>query len=134
VYTSVPTPAEIQDALYQVIDPELGVNVVDLGLVYDIRVEADPTAATANAQKIVLDMTLTTPLCPLSDVIEEQAANVLEDIFTGAVQVNWVWSPAWDLSKVTPAGHQQLIALGFQGLPHQPPEACDAQEIVEDVA
>jgi len=125
------TPEEVIDALYQVIDPELGLNIVDLGLVYGVHVE--PPTET-DETRVIVDMTLTTPLCPLSDVIENQISSVLSDIFAGPVAVNWVWSPPWDLSKVTAAGHEQLVALGFQGLPHQPPESCDAEEIVQDVA
>ena len=61
--------AAIEEALRDVIDPELGINVVDLGLLYGASIEPDGT--------IVLDMTLTTAACPLTDVIEEQAQQAL---------------------------------------------------------
>jgi len=125
------TSTEVQNALYSVIDPELGINVVDLGLVYGIHTETD---AATGASNVVLDMTLTTPMCPLSDIIEQQASAVLGEQYNAPVKVNWVWSPAWDLSKVTAAGREQLVALGFQGLQHEPPAECDAEEIVETVA
>jgi len=72
---------EVTEALKDVIDPELGINVVDLGLVYEMSVNAENVA--------VLDMTLTSAACPLQDVIEDQARQVLADI-TSDVQINWV--------------------------------------------
>jgi len=122
---------DVRSALYQVIDPELGINVVDLGLVYDIRVEAETATGAPN---VVINMTLTTPMCPLSDIIERQAATVMADLYNATVNVNWVWSPPWGLDMVTPAGREQLVALGFQGLQHEPPDSCDAEEIVDKVA
>jgi len=125
------TAAEVKDALYQVIDPELGINVVDLGLIYDVRVENE--TASGHPQ-VYLDMTLTTPLCPLSDHIEAQIAAVLSDQFNAESSVNWVWTPPWGVRMVSAAGHEQLRALGFVGLSHEPPDSCDAQEIVEVAA
>ena len=72
---------EVLEALKDVIDPELGINVVDLGLVYDMSVDSDNIAK--------LDMTLTSAACPLQDVIEDQAHQVLADITSGVV-INWV--------------------------------------------
>ena len=60
---------DVEEALRDVVDPELGINVVDLGLVYDVRVEQDNSAT--------VDMTLTSAACPLTDVIEEQARSAL---------------------------------------------------------
>lgn len=94
---------EITDALKDVIDPELGVNVVDLGLVYGINVDD---------QSIVIDMTLTSAACPLTDVLEEQVANALEE-FDRDVKVNWVWMPPWGPDKITEDGRDQLRMLGF---------------------
>ncbi|TVT60486.1 metal-sulfur cluster assembly factor [Amycolatopsis rhizosphaerae] len=108
-----PTAAEvakvedIEEALRDVVDPELGINVVDLGLVYDIRVEADNT--------VTLDMTLTSAACPLTDVIEDQTASVLVGN-AGLVKdfrINWVWMPPWGPEKITEDGREQLRALGF---------------------
>ncbi|GHF37912.1 metal-sulfur cluster biosynthetic enzyme [Amycolatopsis bartoniae] len=98
---------DIEEAMRDVVDPELGINVVDLGLVYDIRVEPDNTAT--------LDMTLTSAACPLTDVIEDQTASVL--VGSGAVvkdfRINWVWMPPWGPEKITEDGREQLRALGF---------------------
>lgn len=96
--------AEVEEALRDVIDPELGINVVDLGLLYGVNIEPDGA--------IVLDMTLTTAACPLTDVIEEQAQQALS-AFSHDVRVQWVWLPPWGPDKITPEGREQLRALGF---------------------
>lgn len=96
--------AAIEEALRDVIDPELGINVVDLGLLYGIAIEPDGT--------VVLDMTLTTAACPLTDVIEEQAAQALAYI-VDKVRIQWVWMPPWGPDKITSEGREQLRALGF---------------------
>nr|WP_208407925.1 metal-sulfur cluster assembly factor [Amycolatopsis granulosa] len=98
---------DIEEAMRDVVDPELGINVVDLGLVYDIRVEPDNTAT--------IDMTLTSAACPLTDVIEDQTASVLVGQ-AGVVKdfrINWVWMPPWGPEKITDDGREQLRALGF---------------------
>ena len=95
---------EVTEALKDVIDPELGINVVDLGLVYEMSVN--------EANVAVLDMTLTSAACPLQDVIEDQARQVLADI-TSDVQINWVWMPPWGPNKITDDGREQLRAIGF---------------------
>jgi metal-sulfur cluster biosynthetic enzyme len=95
---------EVTEALKDVIDPELGINVVDLGLVYELSVNEENVA--------VLDMTLTSAACPLQDVIEDQARQVLADI-TSDVQINWVWMPPWGPNKITDDGREQLRAIGF---------------------
>ena len=95
--------------MHDVIDPELGINVVDLGLVYDIWVEED------NGEKIaVVNMTLTSPACPLTDVIEDQATQaVLGNTECEALELNWVWMPPWGPHMITEDGREQLRALGF---------------------
>ncbi len=100
-------PQEVEDvleALRDVVDPELGVNVVDLGLVYGVTL-GDDGAAT-------IDMTLTSAACPLTDVIEDQAANALEGLVPD-FRINWVWLPPWGPDKITEDGREQLRALGF---------------------
>ena len=99
-----PTVADIEEAMRDVIDPELGINVVDLGLVYGIAIEADGTA--------VIDMTLTSAACPLTDVIEDQTYSCMEGLVK-ASRINWVWMPPWGPDKITPEGREQLRALGF---------------------
>lgn len=95
---------DILEALRDVVDPELGINVVDLGLVYGVLLDG-PAKAT-------LDMTLTSAACPLTDVIEEQAADALKDILED-FSINWVWMPPWGPESITDDGREQLRALGF---------------------
>ncbi len=101
--------ADVEEALRDVVDPELGINVVDLGLVYEVRVEDDNSAT--------VDMTLTSAACPLQDVIEDQAAACLTGGPSGGVvndfRINWVWMPPWGPEKITEEGREQLRALGF---------------------
>ena len=94
---------DVTEAMKDVIDPELGINVVDLGLVYGVTVE------DGNA---VIDMTLTSAACPLTDVLEEQTFAVLDPI-TETHRINWVWMPPWGMEKITEDGREQLRAIGF---------------------
>jgi metal-sulfur cluster biosynthetic enzyme len=100
---------DVEEAMRDVVDPELGINVVDLGLVYDIKVEADNTAT--------IDMTLTSAACPLTDVIEDQCRSALTGGPGGGLvqdfRINWVWMPPWGPEKITEDGREQLRALGF---------------------
>ena len=96
--------ADVEEALLDVVDPELGINVVDLGLIYGITVDSESTA--------IIDMTLTSAACPLTDVIEDQAASALEGLVNG-FRINWVWMPPWGPDKITEDGREQLRALGF---------------------
>jgi metal-sulfur cluster biosynthetic enzyme len=95
---------DVIEAMKDVVDPELGINVVDLGLVYGVEI-SDEQVAT-------LDMTLTSAACPLTDVIEDQAHSALEGIVKD-VKINWVWLPPWGPDKITEDGREQLRALGF---------------------
>ena len=95
---------DVLEALRDVVDPELGVNVVDLGLVYEVTLGEDGAAT--------IDMTLTSAACPLTDVIEDQTANALEGIVPD-FRINWVWLPPWGPDKITEDGREQLRALGF---------------------
>ena len=95
---------DVEEAMRDVIDPELGINVVDLGLVYGVHVD-DANVAT-------LDMTLTSAACPLTDVIEDQTNEALEGLVESA-RINWVWMPPWGPDKITDDGREQLRALGF---------------------
>ena len=108
---TTPSREEIEEAMRDVVDPELGINVVDLGLVYDIKLDTGDDGNT-----ITLDMTLTSAACPLTDVIEDQA----NDALTGGprplaarIAINWVWLPPWGPDKITDEGRDQLRSLGF---------------------
>jgi metal-sulfur cluster biosynthetic enzyme len=96
--------ADIEEALRDVVDPELGINVVDLGLVYGVSVTSDNRA--------VVDMTLTTAACPLTDMIESQALMAVEGLVED-ISINWVWLPPWGPDRITPDGRAQLRAIGF---------------------
>jgi metal-sulfur cluster biosynthetic enzyme len=101
--------ADIEEAMHDVVDPELGINVVDLGLVYGLNLEEGDEGTVA-----LIDMTLTSPACPLTDVIEDQSRTAL--IGAGLVdelRINWVWNPPWGPDKITDDGRDQLRALGF---------------------
>ena len=102
--TAPATVADVEEALRDVVDPELGINVVDLGLVYGITVDGQGQA--------VIDMTLTSPACPLTDVIEDQTAQALDGLVSQH-RINWVWMPPWGPDKITDDGREQLRALGF---------------------
>jgi metal-sulfur cluster biosynthetic enzyme/ribosomal protein L22 len=103
----VPTAAAraVWTALSEVIDPDLGVNVVDLGFVRAVTVE-DRTA--------VLTMTLTSAACPLTGIMENQIRTELAPL--GAIdgfRVDWQWVPAWRPADITDSGREQLRAIGF---------------------
>jgi metal-sulfur cluster biosynthetic enzyme len=95
---------DVLEAMRDVVDPELGINVVDLGLVYGVDI--------ADGNNLTIDMTLTSAACPLTDVIEDQAQTALEGLVSSVV-INWVWLPPWGPDKITEDGREQLRALGF---------------------
>ena len=95
---------DVLEALRDVVDPELGINVVDLGLVYGVDVDAERVAT--------IDMTLTSAACPLTDVIEDQARDALDGVVAD-FRINWVWMPPWGPENITEDGREQLRALGF---------------------
>ena len=101
--------ADIEEAMRDVVDPELGINVVDLGLVYGLGVEKADSGNVA-----VIDMTLTSAACPLTDVIEDQTRGALVGAgLVDEIKINWVWNPPWGPDKITDDGREQLRALGF---------------------
>lgn len=95
---------DVFEAMKDVVDPELGINVVDLGLVYGVTVD-DANIAT-------VDMTLTSAACPLTDVIEDQTRAALTAVVSD-FRINWVWMPPWGPDKITDDGREMLRALGF---------------------
>lgn len=98
-----PQIEQILEALHDVVDPELGINIVDLGLVYGVRMDGEVA---------VLDMTLTSAACPLTDVIEGQVFQVLDGLVADHT-INWVWVPPWSPEKLTPQGREQARAIGL---------------------
>jgi metal-sulfur cluster biosynthetic enzyme len=96
--------AEVTEAMRDVVDPEIGINIVDLGLVYGVTVDDDNIAT--------LDMTLTSAACPLTDVIEDQTRAALSGLVKD-FRINWVWMPPWSVEAITDDGREQMRALGF---------------------
>lgn len=97
-------PEEIRELLREVYDPELGVNIVDLGLVYEIRNDDGD---------VYVRMTLTTPGCPLHDTIVSAVERVLEgQPGIRSVKVDIVWNPPWSPDKMSEEAKRQL---GFFG-------------------
>ncbi|MEJ2889576.1 iron-sulfur cluster assembly protein [Actinomycetospora aeridis] len=94
----------VREALYDVIDPDLGVNVVDLGFVRRVRLD-DAGVAT-------ITMTLTSAACPLTDVMEIQVKHEMDAIDT-EFRVEWEWLPTWKPADITDDGREQLRAIGF---------------------
>lgn len=99
-----PTVEDIEEAMRDVVDPELMVNVVDLGLLYGVTVDDE--------SNVTLDMTLTSPTCPLTDKIEYDTKYVLDGL-ANSVTINWVWLPPWTLEMISDDGREQLRAIGF---------------------
>ena len=102
---TIATDEDVLEALRDVVDPELGINVVDLGLVYGVSVDS--------ANIATVDMTLTSAACPLTDVIEDQTRAALTPVVTD-FRINWVWMPPWGPDRITEDGREMLRALGFK--------------------
>lgn len=96
---------QVVEALKNVIDPEIGVNIYDLGLIYGFE-ESEEDGS------LLINMTLTSAGCPLTDVIEEQTAEALDGV-TEAFRINWVWMPPWGPELITEDGREQMRAIGF---------------------
>ncbi len=92
------------DVLKTVFDPEIPVNVWDLGLIYDLQVTGEDVA---------IAMTLTAPGCPVGPQIAAEIENKLQSIGANAVSVSFVWSPPWSTEKVTPEGKLHLQMIGI---------------------
>jgi len=95
---------QVLEALKEVIDPEIGVNIVDLGLIYGLQQSEDGS--------LLINMTLTSAGCPLTDVLEEQTGMALDGVVE-AFRINWVWMPPWGPEKITEDGKEQMRSIGF---------------------
>jgi metal-sulfur cluster biosynthetic enzyme len=94
------TEEQVYEALHECLDPEIPVNIVDLGLIYEVKVEGD---------QVHIVMTLTSPACPLPDFISEQVKTrvaAIPGVKTATVQV--VWDPPWDPSRISRAARERL--------------------------
>ena len=104
------TEEDVLSALRDVNDPELPVNIVDLGLVYKVDLAADPDApGMLPRQKVAIEMTMTTQACPAHAMILEQVRNRLAGIQElSETQVDLVWEPAWTPDRISPAAQKKL--------------------------
>lgn len=101
----LPDVAAVRNALRRVIDPEAGMNIVDLGLVYRLEVTADA---------VIVEMTLTSPACPMGDMISADVNSTLEELFDDfppprpRFDIRLVWSPPWDPSLMSEDARQHF--------------------------
>lgn len=95
------TRARVLEALRNVLDPELGVNVLDLGLVYDV---------TLAGEEVRIDLTMTSPACPLGDVLIADTERTVRRLVpaAGRVEVRLVWQPPWTPERMSEAARRQL--------------------------
>ena len=99
--TKLPTEAALRDRLRRVIDPEAGLNIVDLGLVY--RIDVTPA-------RVRVEMTMTSPACPLGEMITDEVKEVLGGALPAgcAAEVALVWEPPWEQSMMSAAGKKHF--------------------------
>ena len=92
--TSMPDDEAVREALKRVDDPEAGMNIVDLGLVYGVDVAVDA---------VHVDLTMTTAACPMADMISDEARDVIVSITPPGtrVDIRLVWDPPWTPDKMT---------------------------------
>lgn len=99
--SEMPTEEEIRTVLRGVIDPEIGMNIVDLGLVYSVEISDN---------KLHVDLTMTTPACPMGEMILDDARQALESLApTGTkIDINLVWDPPWSPDKMSEHARKHL--------------------------
>ena len=97
----LPTEESVWDALHRVNDPEVGMNVVDLGLVYGVAI---------HGVDVSVQLTMTSPACPLGDVIVDNAAAAIRDAAPGAgrIDVALVWDPPWTPERMSDAARAKF--------------------------
>ncbi|MGW6697479.1 iron-sulfur cluster assembly protein [Nocardia sp. NPDC055049] len=104
-----PLADSVRELLYEVIDPDLGINIVDLGFVRNVAVELGRVA--------IITMTLTSAACPLTEIMSDQMRAALlpaeGDRIVSDFRIEWQWVPAWKPSDITADGCEQLQAIGF---------------------
>jgi len=99
----MPTKEQVLDILKNVYDPEIMINIVDLGLVYNIEFENET---------VLIDLTLTSPGCPVSDLIESEAISRVKQLNdVKEVKVKFVWDPPWEPSKMS---DEAKLELGYE--------------------
>jgi metal-sulfur cluster biosynthetic enzyme len=97
--SKMPTEKEVLGALHNVIDPEVGLNIVDLGLIYGMEISDD---------RLRINLTMTTPACPMSEMILDNARQALASLVPEGteIELNLVWEPPWDASKMSEYAHE----------------------------
>ena len=96
--------ADVIEALKTVFDPEIPINIYDLGLVYDVRQQDNGD--------IDIDMTLTAPGCPVAGILPQQAADVVALVEgVGQVTVKIVWEPAWGFDRMSEEARAMMEML-----------------------
>lgn len=106
------TEEQVREALKNVYDPEIPVNVVDLGLIYRIVIE---DGQTPGQKRVYVEMTLTAPGCPMHGPIGASATEAIRGVpGVEDAAVEFVWDPPWDPSKVTDDGKKVLRGFGYQ--------------------
>lgn len=104
--TKPPVKDEILARLRECYDPEIPVNIVDLGLIYLLEISPEG--------RVTINMTLTAVGCPVAGWMQEQVRDRVASMDgVSSADVNVVFEPPWDTSKVTPEGREQLLAMGF---------------------
>jgi len=95
------TEEQIRETLKQIFDPEIGINIVDLGLVYNIEIK--PT-------EVYIQLTMTSPACPLHGVITRKMDQILRQVFPdlGSMTIEMVWEPSWKPEMMSDAAKKQL--------------------------
>jgi metal-sulfur cluster biosynthetic enzyme len=97
---SAPTEDAVREALRQVIDPEVGVNILDLGLVYDVAVDGEGVA---------IALTMTSPACPLAEYLKDEIErSIRRTTRAGYVTIDLVWDPPWTPDRISTAARRQL--------------------------
>jgi metal-sulfur cluster biosynthetic enzyme len=101
IFMAIPTEERIRDALREVDDPEIGINIVDLGLVYGIDVSMG---------HVHIKMTMTTPACPLHAYLSAASQDAIRRRFpeVATVDIELVWDPPWEPAKMSSVAKQQL--------------------------
>lgn len=95
------TEATVRQVLSQIIDPEVGASIVELGLIYGIHIRP---------REVTIDMTMTSPACPMGEMILDDIDQTLRHYLPEGVRstIHMVWDPPWDPSKMSPALRQRF--------------------------
>lgn len=103
----MPSEVEVVEALKECYDPEIPVDIVNLGLIYNVGLT--PSPSDPGKQDVTIDMTMTSPMCPSHTFITEQVRQRVQRMEgVGTTNVNLVWQPAWGPERISPEAKQKL--------------------------